>query len=187
LCHRPGAWKLSCRPGPRPPLARQPDERDLIRACRPDSSQCCPPGRRACHPRPAKERRRPSPAWHTLLRPRSPSGLTPTLMSTSPTRPINSAAVWTPSRFQPLPLATRTCWPGREGLARSTSGAWTGPRRSLDSSRFVRFNLRGAAAVNMLLHRSGGHRGVNNDPDICLITRERRGPDPRSTPHHHAK
>jgi hypothetical protein len=71
-----------------------------------------------------------------------------------------------------------------DDLALHSAGGWSrsgpGPRRSLDSSRFVRFNLRGAAAVNMLLHRSGGHRGVNNDPDICLITRERRGPGPKA-------
>jgi hypothetical protein len=45
---------LTCRPGPRPPPAPQPDGGDLLRACRPDSSQCCPPGRRACHPPPGQ-------------------------------------------------------------------------------------------------------------------------------------
>jgi hypothetical protein len=50
----PGALGLTCRPGLRPPPARQPDGGDLIRACRPDSSQCCPPGRRACHPPPGQ-------------------------------------------------------------------------------------------------------------------------------------
>jgi transposase len=40
-------------------------------------------------------------------------GSTPTWMSTSPTRPINSAAVWIPSRFR------HSRWlPGPAGLAR---------------------------------------------------------------------
>ena len=46
--HRPGALYATCRLQPRPPRARQPDERDLIRACRrPITVLSARPGARA--------------------------------------------------------------------------------------------------------------------------------------------
>jgi hypothetical protein len=45
-------------------------------------------------------------------------------------------------------------------------GTYPGPRRSLDSSRFVRFNQRGGAVVHPASAPVRGLRVVDNDPDI---------------------
>jgi hypothetical protein len=139
------------------PGARQPDEGDLIGACRPDRSPGCPPGRRACHPLPSHraETAITSMAQATAAQPIT-VGSTPTWTATSPT----PAPCWSPPGTTPSGSA-----------ARPALRCWVVPHRSRrPSGKTVRHRLnRGgdrqanAARYRIVLVRRRDHQPTKDD------------------------
>jgi hypothetical protein len=110
------------------PGARQPDEGDLIGACRPDRSPGCPPGRRACHPLPSH---RAETAITSMAQATAAQPITvgvDTHLDSHVAHAGDQLGRRLGTRSVPTtPPATRTGSPGPAGSASPSPGGWKAP------------------------------------------------------------